>query len=577
MYLKSLSITRGAEVIREIMFRNGINLIVDEGENQVTGNSVGKTTVLKLIDFCFGADKRSIYVDPENKKRECKTVRDFLVDEKILITLVLSRSTDKMTDDMIMERNFLSSGQEAIRRINGQQYSEKDFEPALRRFIFPELTAKHPTFRQIVSHNFRYKDESLNNTLKTLNTYAPDVVYETLYLYLFGCDFDKGDAKQDIFADLQQEETFRKRLEKNQTKTGYETTLALIEGEIEKLNERKFDFNLNENFESDLQELNRLKYEINRLSSDIGTLNIRKNLIMETREELSSGVSNIDLEQLRLIYSQAKSHIDNIHKTFEDLVHFHNLMIDEKINFITRDLPRIEENIALQSHGLGELLVREKNLTSRIAKNDSFEELESIITELNEKHQRKGECEGIIRQLNEVENNIKKYNEQMEKIDAEMFSDDFERIVKNQLYKFNKYFSEISNELYEERYAVKYDKTVDAKKRNLYKFTPFSPFGPNIASGKKQGEISCFDIAYTLFADEENIPCLHFILNDKKELMDDKQLVKIADFVNKHNVQFVASILKDKLPPELADEDYFVVKLSQTDKLFRIENIHRKP
>ncbi|GAJ71929.1 ATPase [Vibrio sp. JCM 18904] len=62
-----------------------------------------------------------------------------------------------------------------------------------------------------------------------------------------------------------------------------------------------------------------------------------------------------------------------------------------------------------------------------------------------------------------------------------------------------------------------------------------------------------------------------FLLNDKKELMHDNQLVKIADLVNKNNVQFVASILKDKLPDSLNNEDYFVVKLSESDKLFRIE------
>ena len=94
-----------------------------------------------------------------------------------------------------------------------------------------------------------------------------------------------------------------------------------------------------------------------------------------------------------------------------------------------------------------------------------------------------------------------------------------------------------------------------------------------MSSGKKQGEISCFDLAYTLFADEENIPCLHFLLNDKKELMDDKQLVKIAEFVNRNDIQFVASILKDKLPAEINKEEYFVVKLSQDDKLFRIKEL----
>ena len=53
--------------------------------------------------------------------------------------------------------------------------------------------------------------------------------------------------------------------------------------------------------------------------------------------------------------------------------------------------------------------------------------------------------------------------------------------------------------------------------------------------------------------------------------MDDKQLVKIAEFVNRNNIQFVASILKDKLPDEINKEDYFTLKLSQNRKLFRIE------
>jgi len=45
----------------------------------------------------------------------------------------------------------------------------------------------------------------------------------------------------------------------------------------------------------------------------------------------------------------------------------------------------------------------------------------------------------------------------------------------------------------------------------------------------------------------------------------------IHQVVNQNNIQFVASILRDKLPPELNNKDYFIVELSQTDKLFKIE------
>jgi hypothetical protein len=54
--------------------------------------------------------------------------------------------------------------------------------------------------------------------------------------------------------------------------------------------------------------------------------------------------------------------------------------------------------------------------------------------------------------------------------------------------------------------------------------------------------------------------------------MHDNQLLKIAQLANNKGIQFVASILKDKLPEELNREEYLVVKLSQADKLFRIGN-----
>ena len=567
MFIKSLTITTGPKVIREIEFHKGLNLIVDESEHQITGNSVGKTTVLKLVDFCLGANPKHIYVDHETKKQEYKLVKDYLIENKILITLVLTTDLDKGTEDIVIQRNFLAR-KEIIRTINGDPLTEEEFDLRLSSIIFPEHLAIKPTFRQIISHNIRYKDESINKTLKTLDTYTSDAEYETLYLFLFGCEFTKGNSKQEILSKIKQEDTYKNRLEKNQTKTAYETALSLINNDIEELNKRKSSFNLNENFENNLDKLNEIKYSVNKLSSSIGKLYIRKDLIKEAEVELKSSKSNIDLRQLEIIYEQATNKVATIQKSFSDLVAFHNTMIEEKVKFITKELPALEKSISESNNNLKHLLAEEKKITASISKSDSFEELEKVISELTEKYRKKGEYESIIQQLTEVESNIKEFNKQLSEIDNELFSDSFEQVVKMQLNKFNKHFATISSELYDEQYAVKYDIITNTKGQRLYKF---SSFNANMSSGKKQGEISCFDLAYTIFADEENIPCLHFLLNDKKELMDDKQLVKISEFVNRNNIQFVASILKDKLPDEINKEEYFVVKLSQNDKLFRIK------
>lgn len=53
--------------------------------------------------------------------------------------------------------------------------------------------------------------------------------------------------------------------------------------------------------------------------------------------------------------------------------------------------------------------------------------------------------------------------------------------------------------------------------------------------------------------------------------MHDHQLIKVAEYVRNKNMQLVISILKDKLPEQALDTAHIVVKLSQNDRLFRIE------
>lgn len=202
MFIKSLKISTPDEVIREMNFHLGLNLIVDKtptSNEQLTGNNVGKTTVLKLVDFCLGAKPAIIYSDTEDKKSVYKEVKDYLIKKEVLITLVLADSFKDDANKVIIERNFLS-GKNAIRKINDNEILEKEFEDELLKLLIPHQKAEKPSFRQIISHNIRYKDESINNTIKILNRYTSDVEYETLYLFLLGCVFDDGAKKQAILS-----------------------------------------------------------------------------------------------------------------------------------------------------------------------------------------------------------------------------------------------------------------------------------------------------------------------------------------------------------------------------------------
>ncbi|MFO1404838.1 MAG: DUF2326 domain-containing protein [Azonexus sp.] len=574
--MKSLTISSGYKIIREIVFHEGLNLIVDDtpaDDTKQTGNNVGKTTVLALIDFCLGGSGKYVYTDPENKKEEHRLVKKYLIDHCILVSLVLK--ADLSSDDseeVLIERNFLPR-KEVVRRIDGENLTESEFERALTDILFPGHFGKKPSFRQIISHNIRYKDLSINNTLKTLDGFTRDDEYETLYLFLLGCDVDHGDRKQELLTKIRLEQSFKDRLEKEETRSAYETALALLDGEIERLSKKKSRFNLNERLEADLSALNDLKYEISVVSSAITRLEMRRKLIVEASDDLNARVAKVDHGQLRLIYRQARQGMEGIQKTFEELCDFHDRMLREKVAYVTKELPKLEETILERSESLKLLITQQDSLTEKINHSESFEALEKLMSELNEKYRKKGEYEKTIAQLREVDGNLAIFNRELTAIDDQLFSDGFGDVVREQVRKFNTFFSEISSTLYGEQYALKVDPVVNKKGQRLYKF---SAFNTNFSSGKKQGEIFCFDIAYTLFADQEGIPCLHFLLNDKKELMHGNQLLNIANLVREKGIQFVASILHDKLPPELDDEQYFAVKLSQADKVLRIESTQGK-
>lgn len=573
MYLKTLTITSLGQIIREIKFHKGINLIVDETpimDGKETGNNVGKTTVLMLVDFCLGANAKGIYKDPENKSVEYRLVRDYLVQKKILVQLVLSEDLENPNStECCIERNFLAR-KERIQRIDGEDKTDEAFDEALTALLKPGHYPQKPTFRQLISHNVRYKDLAITQTLKTLDGYTGADEYETLYLFMFGCQNENGDQKQELRAKLRVENTFKARLEKDQTLSGYEAALAILENDIRLIEDRKQLFNLNPDFSKNLDQLNHVRYQINLTSGQLSKLEIRKQLIEEAKKDLETGIAKIDVNQLQMIYQQASSLINPIQKSFEDLLGFHNQMVAEKVRYISQDLPRIELEIKKQNASLDSLLQDEERLAELIAKGDSFVELESMINALNEKYRKKGEYENTIAQLKSVNANIANFSRALDAIDCDLFSESTEQSIKNQLAKFNLIFAEISQELYGEKYAIKLDQKSDKSGKRVYSFTSMNV---NFSSGKKQGEISCFDIAYTLFANQEGIPCMHFLLNDKKELMHDNQLVKIANLAQKRGIQFVASILRDKLPPSIDSEDNIILKLSQSDKLFRIESV----
>lgn len=565
MFLKGLKIEHDDEEIRDISFRKGVNLIVDETNKEdlkASGNNVGKTTVLRLIDYCLGAKGKNIYQDPEFKNKKNTEIEDFLTQKNIVITLTLKQDLDdEESTEITMRRNFLQYANK-IQEIDGKKYSNDEYPKKLKELIFHSKKEK-PTFRQIVSKNIRDEKNRLVNTVKVLHATTTHHEYEALYLFWFGIDLEESDRKQKLISRKKLESTLQKKLQAEGTLSSINQSLIVINRSLDSLNEKKDSFNLNQNYENDIVRFNQVKSELSRSSTRLSRLELRKELIVESSNELDSEFSDLDADKISALYDEAKVLIPDLQKTFEETLSFHNSMIQEKKRFITEELPELDAQIETLNLNLNSLLKEEKELADKLKNTGQKESFQSILDELALLSERKGSLDEKKRLWERSLSQSQSINRELEEINEGISS--LDSTIQQRVSEFNKYFSDISSRLYGEQFILSPDKNDRGYELNI------SSISGNLGTGKKKGQMASFDLAYIQYADQANIDCLHFVLQDQIENVHDNQISNLmTEIVSEVNCQYVMPILKDKLPDDVSIGDYTVLTLSQDDKLFRI-------
>ena len=566
MFLKNLIIEKNSEIIREIKFRKGVNLIVDETPSQdekTSGNNIGKTTVLRLIDFCLGGKGTNIYADPEFKLGGNIKVKRFLKEGNVFVTLVLKENLDDETSqEIIIKRNFISTGKDKICTINNEMFNEITFPQELKKRIF-HSEIKKPSLRQVVSKNIRDEKNKLENTLQVLHGAARKNDYEALYLFWLGIDINTAEEKGQLVKEKKDLKTAKKKLMGNGSLSQVEQSLIIIKKSIDELMVKRKVLELNPDFELEVKQLDGITTEINQLHLERSRLITRRDLILESKNDLENDIAEINARQIKNLYESAKALMPKLQKTFEETLNFHNQMIENKVSYITQELPELGEKIEKISNNTKSLLEKEKVLTRKIHKNKALESMQKIMTKLAKASEDKGKLlerkvwwEGLGKDLKTVEQNLNRINESI---------DEKNKTIQERISQFNNYFSEISDQLYGEKFVLSSDRNGGEYTLNI------STISGNPGTGKKRGEVAAFDLAYIQFAEEIGIRCLHFILHDQIEVVHDNQILTLlTEIVPKVNCQYITPVLKDKLPEGMELSHYEILSLSQEEKLFKL-------
>ena len=118
---------------------------------------------------------------------------------------------------------------------------------------------------------------------------------------------------------------------------------------------------------------------------------------------LSKEKSEINIQILQAIYQEAKSYIPTLQKKFEDMISFHNSMIQNRIDFIQKQLNVKKELLEQYSSQLANILEQKEKITIEALDEGLLDELNMLNRKIEDLSLKKGEIKQSIQLLEEQE------------------------------------------------------------------------------------------------------------------------------------------------------------------------------
>lgn len=573
MYLKYLSIKdKDNNPIQHVEFKKGINIIKGEKSNNTSNtktNSLGKTTLLRCVDFCLAGKWSSFVFDKELKGTKNNTVFNFLKETLPSFELVLADTLENKVTKTLKITRSLTINQKAKKEtsffstnnfINGELVSEAIFEEKIKKMLF-DFQGDKPSLRQLTPKFIRTSDHQISNIIKYLHPSTSSFEYELLHLFLF--DFPKMDI---IHERTNIEHTIGSKSQEfkylnNTLSTGKREINDVKKIELLELKSKYDSFQISKEYDHENDALNKIQEKINKTKAHINELLLDKDVWEKRLAEMLSKSNSIDTQTIEYIYKEAQIYNIDIQKKFEETVIFHQKMIENEVEFIKKSVSKSKEAINSLELEHAKLAEEYSVLLNQLAKTGSLTEYTNLGHQINELTKEIAETESLISQREKTSEELASLKQQFNNLTIKI--EDILEKMRIKITIFNRYFSEYSKILTDDSYYI----VVNKDKLQHFTLIPSCERNDsNIGDGSKQSVIIAFDLAYVSFANDHtiNLTRPHFFTQDKIEIIDVNILDRLINLINRVDCQFIFPIISDKLDgiPDF-DDSNIILTLSE--------------
>lgn len=569
MFLRKFTLSdQLGNTIREVTFKRGMNLILGEPSSSdgKSTNSLGKTTLIRCIDFCLGAKISDIYKDPEFKTDNIK-VLDFLNDKKPTFSLEISKkfnSEKKITITRVVD--LTASRRKVKSYINDDPILEKNFPNKLKEIFF-NFSDEKPTFRQLASKFVRSADHEISKILRFNDNFCSIAEYEKIHLYLLG--FESSSLltkKSDIEQEISKTERILSSLKDRHSQSSLKQKLYILNDEIKELREKRDNFKVNEKYDIEAEKLNSSQIRLGQIDSQLSGLRLKKHINEDRIAKLENDQLSLSSESLKYLYEEANYYNPKLAKTFDELVVFHNSMLDNEKRYLKDSLADVEKSLEILEKSRSKEACTYNKLLSFLGQTGSLAEYTKLNEKISIKAEEIGFDEALLNELTFHENLLAELEDQKKELNLELQGS--ANFIDSNLAIFNSFFSSYTEKLDNEKYLLAYDITEEG----LFKFKVSHLHG-NPGAGHKQAVVVAFDLAYMAFCNKLNLDRPLFATIDKVEIIDLKKIRELFLIADEQNGQLIAPFIYDKLESIYSEiKQDVILSLTPNDRFFRIES-----
>lgn len=521
---KLLKLSANMPTFHTIIFNDGLNIILGKQNNKEkrknTTNGIGKSLIIKLVDFCLGSNAR---------KEWSQVLKDWIFDLNIQIEnkeYCISRSINK--------QNKIS--------INNHEFNVTKF----REYFTTKLKLDDDiAFRGIISRFLRNGKSAYDNYFDSARKTKE---FDSLKVisYLLGLEYKLVIDKKDLKKQLDTLKKFKGddyiKNVKGLDKTYIQRELNNINYEIELLTQSLENCNIAENYAE-------MQIEANKISSKLDDLHNELFLVEENIKNIKNSLDKkifIKLEDVKKIYDELGIFWnEKMIKSLQEIENFQCELLAKRQEQLYKDLLRENEKLAEIKVCINKNQSLLNNQLQFLTAHHAIDKYNNLVRKIDLLNQRKKELTELSNTAKDIENKIHEVKIKMEESNIKAVN--YLQSINSKCSILDREFKILANQFYEEKQSSLSIENNSGE--NQIRFNIKAHITSDGSDGVREIIVFCFD--WILL--KNKITKQGFIYHDSLLIanVENRQreiLFNLAEnMCNQNNMQYIININEDQI------------------------------